>query len=89
MTPPTDPAEQSAVPTAADPNRAKRERILAVSRTVHSIPQEEGGMLKRPPAPPAPPPSEATALRFWRRTALAASGLAAGLVAGLWIGRRR
>lgn len=80
MTLPTDPA--------ADSNRAKRERILAVSRTVHSIPEEEGGMLKRPRSP-SPPVPEAAARRFWRRTALAASGVAAGLVAGLWIGRRR
>lgn len=73
---------------AADLSRAKRERILAVSRTVHSIPEEEGGMLKRRPVA-APPVPEPAATRFWRRTALAASGVAAGLVAGLLLGRKR
>lgn len=88
----TDPAAAPlADPLPVDLNRAKRERILAVSRTVHSIPEEEGGMLKRRPHTPLPPPPppETGATRFWRRTALAASGVAAGLAAGLLIGRKR
>lgn len=83
-----DQTEPSAPPAADDLRRAKRERILAVSRTVHSIPEEEGGMMKRRPAAP-PPPTESRTERFWRRTALTASGVAAGLVAGLLLGRRR
>jgi hypothetical protein len=73
-----------------DPHRAKRERILAVSRTVHSIPTEEGGMLKRAVAPPAPLPETGNE-RFWRRAAITASGVAAlagGLAAGLLLRRR-
>lgn len=71
-----------------DPLRAKRERILAVSRTMHSIPEEEGGMLKRRPAESEAPSHE---LRFWRRAALAAGGaaaLASGLAAALLLRRR-
>ena len=71
---------------ATDPSEAKRQRILAISRNLHSIPVEEGGMLKRqmtPAPPPAPPPQE----RSWS-TALAAGGIAA-LAAGLWMRRRR
>jgi hypothetical protein len=76
---------------AGDPHRAKRERILAVSRTVHSIPTEEGGMLRRAsPAPPLVVP-EPAGERFWRRAAIAAGGVAAlasGLAAGLLLRRR-
>lgn len=69
---------------AASPE-AKRERIKAISRNVHSIPVEEGGQLR--PAkvtPPAPPP------RPWKRAlALGGAGvLALGLAAGL-LARRR
>jgi hypothetical protein len=67
---------------------AKRERIKAISRNVHSIPVEEGGQL-RPPravsARPAPQP-------WLKRNALAAGGvgaLAVGFVAGLLAGRIR
>lgn len=65
---------------ATDPSEAKRQRILAISRTLHSIPVEEGGMLKRQ-VTPAPPPK-----RSWS-TALAAGGIAA-LAAGLLMRRR-
>jgi len=70
---------------------AKRERIKAISRTVHSIPVEEGGQLRLPraAAPVQPPPSSE---RFWKRTALAAggvAGVAVGFAAGLLAGRRR
>lgn len=74
-----------------DPGAAKRERIKAISRTIHSIPVEEGGQLRArrvPPPPPPPTPSE----RFWKRTALAAGGVAGltvGLAAVLLAGRRR
>jgi hypothetical protein len=75
----------------ADPAAAKRERIKAISRTVHSIPVEEGGQLRPPrPAPVPVPPS--TSERFWKRTALTAgsvAGLAVGLAAGLLATRRR
>ena len=68
---------------------AKRERIKAISRTVHSIPVEEGGQLRPPrPAPAPPAPQE----RSWVRTALAAGGigaLALGFAAGLFASRRR
>lgn len=77
-------------PASGDLHRAKRERILAVSRTVHSIPTEEGGMLKRPAAP-RPTPPEGQNERFWRRAAIAAGGMAAlasGLAAGLLLRRR-
>jgi hypothetical protein len=70
---------------AQDARKAKRERILAVSRTVHQVPVEEGGMWRRPVAAPAlvlPPEG------FWRRVSLAAGGAVAGLAAGLWIGRK-
>jgi len=82
----------SADPAAADLARAKRERILAVSRTVHQVPVEEGGMLKRP-APPAPQPAVEGKgdEHFWRRAALTAGGvasLAVGFAAGLWVRRR-
>ncbi len=70
-------------PQSPEARKAKRERILAVSRTVHQVPVEEGGMLK-PSRAPSPPPAPG----FWRRTALAVGGAAAGLAAGLWIGRR-
>ena len=78
-----------APPSPVDPHRAKRERILAVSRTVHSIPEEEGGMLKRAVRPAPPPEHEGE--RFWRRAAIATGGFAAvagGLAAGLLIRRR-
>ncbi len=65
-----------------DPADAKRERILAISRTVHSIPVEEGGMLKREIRPAPPPPEQS-----WS-TALVAGGIAA-LAAGLWLRRKR
>jgi hypothetical protein len=68
---------------------AKRERIKAISRTVHSIPVEEGGQLRPPrPTPIVPPPPSAT----WKRGALAAGGasaLAVGFFAGLMAGRFR
>jgi hypothetical protein len=66
-----------------DARKAKRERILAVSRTVHQVPVAEGGMLK-PPRPSAPLPSPSV----WQRAGLAIGGAAAGLAAGLWLGRR-
>ncbi len=81
--------DQPPAPLADDPLRAKRERILAVSRTVHSIPEEEGGMLKRAPVPASTP--EPRGERFWRRTALAAGGVAAvasGFAAALLLRRR-
>ena len=71
-----------------DSAEARRERIKAISRTVHSIPVEEGGQL-RPPRPVVAPPAEA---QGWKRTALAAGGvasLAIAFVAGLLAGRRR
>ena len=67
---------------------AKRERIKAISRTVHSIPVEEGGQLRPPRAAPLPVPEE----RSWIRGAVAAGGigaLALGFAAGLFAGRRR
>ena len=67
-----------------DRARAKRERILAVSRTVHSIPLEEGGMLK-PVRDAALVP--AATVRVWKRAALAAGGVAAVAV-GLLLRRR-
>ena len=73
-----------------DPAAAKRERIKAISRTVHSIPVEEGGQLRPPRAVPPPPPPSAE--RFWKRSALAAggvAGLALGFAAGLLASRRR
>lgn len=69
--------------------KAKRERILAVSRTMHSIPEEEGGMLKRTIVPSTAEPTSGE--RFWRRSALVASGaaaLASGLAAALLLRRR-
>jgi hypothetical protein len=75
--------DPSSPETPHDPHRAKRERILAVSRTVHSIPEEEGGMMKPVRAPASPP-----APSFWLRAGLAAGGAAAGLAAGLWLGRK-
>jgi hypothetical protein len=71
-----------------DSAAAKRERIKAISRTVHSIPVEEGGQLRpvRPlPEQPAPAPS-------WKRKTLAAGGVGAvafGFLAGLVAGRYR
>jgi hypothetical protein len=68
---------------------AKRERIKAISRTVHSIPVEEGGQLRPPrPAPIAPPSPPAP----WKSGVLAAGGasaLAVGFFAGLMAGRLR
>ena len=67
---------------------AKRERIMAISRTVHSIPVEEGGQLRPPRPVVAPKPDE----RSWMRGAVAASGigaLALGFAAGLFAGRWR
>ena len=71
-----------------DSGDAKRERILAISRNLHSIPVEEGGMLKPRRAPAPAVPANDTA---WRKAALVAGGLAAlasGLAAGLWLRRR-
>ena len=74
---------------AKDSAAAKRERIKAISRTVHSIPVEEGGQL-RPPRPVPEP-----AVKEQRRTmrgAMALGGigaLALGFAAGLFAGRRR
>lgn len=88
----SEPADAPSPPpssSADDLARAKRERILAVSRTIHQVPVEEGGMLKRKPEPGRPEPSREE--RFWRRSALAAGGvasLAVGLAAGLWLRRR-
>lgn len=68
---------------------AKRERIKAISRTVHSIPVEEGGQL-RPNRPVAEPAKEGD--RMLIRGAVAAGGLGAlalGFAAGLFAGRRR
>jgi hypothetical protein len=66
---------------------AKRERIKAISRTVHSIPVEEGGQLRPPrPVPTAPAPPA----RSW--AAIAAGGvgvLSLGFLAGLLASRRR
>lgn len=73
-----------------DSAKAKRDRILAVSRTVHQIPVEEGGMLRPPKAPPPPPPPSETE-QVWKKAALVAGGLAAlasGFAAGLWVRRR-
>lgn len=67
---------------------AKRERIKAISRTVHSIPVEEGGQFRPPKPPPTPVPQE----RKWMRGAVAAGGvgaLALGFAAGLFASRRR
>lgn len=68
---------------------AKRERIKAISRNVHSIPVEEGGQLRPPRPAPAPPAKDERRLI---RSALAAGGigaLALGFAAGLFAGRRR
>jgi hypothetical protein len=67
---------------------AKRERIKAISRNVHSIPVEEGGQLRPPRPVPAPAPEQ----RSWLRGAVTAGGigaLALGFAAGLFAGRRR
>jgi hypothetical protein len=40
----------------SDSAAAKRERIKAISRTVHSIPVEEGGQLRPPKSAPLPEP---------------------------------
>ena len=67
---------------------AKRERIKAISRTVHSIPVEEGGQLRPPRTEPVFVPEE----RKWMRGAVAAGGigaLALGFAAGLFASRRR
>lgn len=77
--------------TQPDSAAAKRERIKAISRTIHSIPVEEGGRMKPPRAQPVAPPSSAEE-RFWKRSALAAGGVAGvalGFAAGLLAGRRR
>lgn len=79
------------IDTPADPAAAKRERIKAISRTVHSIPVEEGGQLRRPKAVPAVADAP-VGDHFWRRTALTAGGVAGvaiGFAAGLLAGRRR
>lgn len=58
---------------------AKRERIKAISRTVHSIPVEEGGQLRPSKPEPAPEPS----VRSW--VAIVAGGIGAlslGFLAG-------
>jgi hypothetical protein len=68
---------------------AKRERIKAISRTVHSIPVEEGGQLRPPKVVPAAPVPEE---RSWIRGVVTAGGigaLALGFAAGLFAGRRR
>lgn len=65
---------------------AKRERIKAISRTVHSIPVEEGGQLR----PPRPAPAPELPSRSW--AAIAAGGvgvLSLGFLAGLLAGKRR
>ncbi|WP_344708374.1 hypothetical protein [Sphingomonas humi] len=74
---------------AHDSAAAKRERIKAISRTVHSIPVEEGGQL-RPPRP-APEPLAKEERRVMRgAVALGGFGaLALGFAAGLFAGRRR
>nr|WP_314442352.1 hypothetical protein [uncultured Sphingomonas sp.] len=67
---------------------AKRERIKAISRTVHSIPVEEGGQMR----PPKPQPLAVPQERKWLGGVLAAGGvgaLALGFAAGLFAGRRR
>ncbi len=67
---------------------AKRERIKAISRTVHSIPVEEGGQLRAPKLEPAATPAPSP--RSW--TTIAAGGLGAvaiGFLAGLLAGRAR
>lgn len=73
-----------------DDAAAKRERIKAISRTVHSIPVEEGGQYRPPrPRPPVPPTQGE---RFWKRSALAAGGVAGvalGFAAGLLASSRR
>lgn len=72
----------------SDSAAAKRERIKAISRTVHSIPVEEGGQYR----PPRPAPVAAPDERKWMRGVLAAGGvgaLALGFAAGLFAGRRR
>ncbi|WP_300973576.1 hypothetical protein [Sphingomonas sp. LHG3406-1] len=76
--------------THLDNAAAKRERIKAISRTVHSIPVEEGGQLR--PQRPAPLQPAMQGERFWKRTALAAGGVAGvalGFAAGLLATRRR
>ncbi|WP_338501613.1 hypothetical protein V6R86_02010 [Sphingomonas kaistensis] len=68
-----------------DSAAAKRERIKAISRTVHSIPVEEGGQLR----PPRPAPAPAPPARSW--AAIAAGGvgvLSLGFLAGLLASRR-
>jgi hypothetical protein len=68
-----------------DSAAAKRERIKAISRTVHSIPVEEGGQLR----PPRPAPVPAPPARSW--AAMAAGGvgvLSLGFLAGLLASRR-
>jgi hypothetical protein len=67
---------------------AKRERIKAISRTVHSIPVEEGGQLRPARIVTVAPPLAPS----WKRGALAVGGLGAlalGFAAGLFAGRRR
>ncbi len=69
----------------SDNAAAKRERIKAISRTVHSIPVEEGGQLRPPKsAPLLEPPAKSWA-------AIAAGGvgvLSLGFLAGLLASRR-
>ena len=72
----------------SDSAAAKRERIKAISRTVHSIPVEEGGQLRARRDMPADQPED----RSWMRGTLAAGGVGAvalGFAAGLFAGRRR
>ena len=72
----------------SDSAAAKRERIKAISRNVHSIPVEEGGQLR--PVRTVPPEPEAKSP--WRGSTLAAGGvgaLAVGFFAGLLAGRYR
>ena len=67
---------------------AKRERIKAISRTVHSIPVEEGGQLR----PPRPAAATTPVSHWWKSAAVAAGGVGAmaiGLVAGAVAFRRR
>lgn len=62
---------------------AKRARTLQISRTIHSIPVEEGGRLR--PAPPPPPPEP----KGRGLVLTGAVGLALGFAAGLFVRRGR
>lgn len=79
--------DQEAASTAA---AAKRERIKAISRTVHSIPVEEGGQLRPLRSQPVPAPAQVK--RRSVRSVLAAGGigaLALGFAAGLFANHHR